>query len=44
MRGRYDKLNMATKYQQGVDQGREVEFHSDGTVWDAQTKEFLYKQ
>jgi hypothetical protein len=44
MRGRYDKINMATKYQQGVDQGRAVEVDSDGNVFDAQTKEFLYKQ
>lgn len=43
-RGRYDKVNMATRYQEGVDQGRQVEIDSDGNVWDAQTKEFLYKQ
>ena len=43
-RGRYDKINMATKYQQGIDQGREVEIDSDGNVFDAKTKQFLYKQ
>ena len=44
MRGRYDKLNMATRFQEGVDQGREVEIDSDGNVFDAKTKQFLYKQ
>jgi len=40
-RGRYDKVNMATKYQQGVDQGVLVEYDDEGRMWNAETKQLI---
>lgn len=40
-RGRYDKINMATKYQEGVDQGVLVEYDNEGRMWNAETKQLI---
>jgi len=46
-RGRYNQMNMANKFQQAPEENvsvREVEYDSEGNIFDAQTKEFLGKQ
>ena len=43
-RGRYDKINMATKYQQGVDQGVQVGYDKEGNLWNLETEELIQKK
>lgn len=46
-RGRYNQMNMANKFQQAPNEDnsqRQVEYDSDGNIFDAETKEFLGKQ
>jgi hypothetical protein len=42
-RGRYDKINMATKYQEGVDQGSSNEVEQRGYIYDRTTGKALRK-
>ena len=43
-RGRYDKINMATKYQEGVDQGVQVGYDKEGNLWNLETEELIQKK
>lgn len=42
-KGRYDKVNMATKYQQGVDEGNSNEVEQNGYIYDITTGKALRK-
>ncbi len=40
-RGEYDKIGLATRYQEGVDQGVLVEYDNEGRMWNAETKQLI---
>lgn len=43
-KGRYDKVNMNTKYQEGVDQGVRVGYDKEGNLWNLETEELIQKK
>jgi hypothetical protein len=42
-RGRYDKVNMNTKYQEGIDEGNSNEVEQNGYIYDRTTGKALRK-
>lgn len=40
-RGEYDKIGLASRYQEGVDQGVLVEYDNEGRMWNAETKQLI---